>query len=199
MAQAAQPNNIFSLAVRQQANMNLKRDASIRWLRDRVTQAPITAGKIINEMDHRQKSSVIVGKMYLFQYSAKHDKTLPYWDAAPLIFPIDISWGYVLGLNFHYLDYRLRAIMLDQLWQFTNNTRLDQYTRLRLSYQLLKQSSASKYVKPTIHKYLATHVRSNFLLIDPSEWMYALWLPVQDWRKASQTQVWKDSRAKMRS
>ena len=191
-------DNIFTKTVEKEANVRFKREAAIRWLRDRTSGLNASAPQIINEMKSRQKDTAIIGKMYLFQYSAKHAATLPYWDKFPLIFPIGMDWGYVTGINFHYLDMRLRAFFLDHLWQFANNDRLDQHTKLQLSYEMLKSSSANKYVKPTIHRYLATHVRSKFLLIDPSEWAVAIFLPIQQFQKASIQTVYKDSRNKMR-
>ena len=51
-----------------------------------------------------------------------------------------------------------------------------------------------RLVKPTIHKYLAGQVKSQFRRIDADEFMIATLLPVQRFKKASDTQVWADSR-----
>jgi len=49
-------------------------------------------------------------------------------------------------------------------------------------------------IKPTIKKYLYSHVRSQFLRIDFDEAALAVYLPVQQFRKASESKVWADSR-----
>jgi len=49
-------------------------------------------------------------------------------------------------------------------------------------------------IKPTIKRYLAGHVKSSFRRIDADEFTVATLLPVQRFTKASDTEVWKDSR-----
>jgi hypothetical protein len=49
-------------------------------------------------------------------------------------------------------------------------------------------------IKPTIKKYLYSHVRSQFLRIDFDEAALAVYLPVQRFVKASESKVWADSR-----
>ena len=49
-------------------------------------------------------------------------------------------------------------------------------------------------VKPTIKKYLYGHVRSQFLRIDFDEAALAVYLPVQQFRKAGTSRVYADSR-----
>ena len=52
-----------------------------------------------------------------------------------------------------------------------------------------------KLVKPTIHKYLAGQVKSQFRRIDADEFTVATLLPVQRFTKASDNKVWTDSRS----
>jgi hypothetical protein len=49
-------------------------------------------------------------------------------------------------------------------------------------------------VKPTIKKYLYSHVRSQFLRIDFDEAALAVYLPVQQFKKAGTNKVYADSR-----
>jgi len=49
-------------------------------------------------------------------------------------------------------------------------------------------------VKPTIKKYLFSYVRSNFLRIDNDEAALAVYLPVQQFKKRSDSYVWGQSR-----
>ena len=49
--------------------------------------------------------------------------------------------------------------------------------------------------KPTIKKYLYSKVRSQFLRIDFDEAAMAVYLPVQQFKKAGVTRVWADSRS----
>ena len=97
-----------------------------------------------------------------------------------------------LGINFHYLPIPLRVKLLDRLVDFSNNTKFDESTRLVVDYSQLKNINI---VKPTIHKYLAGQLKSQFRRIDADEFTIATLLPVQRFQKASASAVWKESRA----
>lgn len=135
-----------------------------------------------------------IGQMMLFEYDPKHKDTLPYYDRFPLIFPINIAKGGFLGMNMHYLPPRLRAQLMDALYDTANNERYDEKTRLDISYRILSQSSKFRLFKPTVKRYLTKHVRSRFVRINASEWDIALFLPLQSFQKGSVQKVYADSR-----
>jgi len=124
----------------------------------------------------------------------KMKKELPYYDRFPLVFPIEKAPNGFLGINMHYLPYILRAKLMDALYQLSTNDKFDATTRLDLSYQILKGASRFKPFKPTVKRYLTSHIRSRFLYIQPNEWDIALFLPVERFQKASKQQVFKDSK-----
>jgi len=68
---------------------------------------------------------------------------------------------------------------------------LSEKTKIDATYDDVKTINL---VKPTIKKYLYSHVRSQFLRIDFDEAALAVYLPVQQFRKASESKVWADSR-----
>jgi hypothetical protein len=47
--------------------------------------------------------------------------------------------------------------------------------------------------KPCFKRYLMSHVRSQFLYVFPSEWDLACFLPCQQFKKATDKQVWDHS------
>ena len=51
-----------------------------------------------------------------------------------------------------------------------------------------------RLVKPTLHRYLAGRVKTNFRRIDADEFTVAALLPVQRFSKASESEVYRDSR-----
>lgn len=132
--------------------------------------------------------------MYHFKYEPKTAKTLPYYDRFPLIFMVGPAQGGFYGMNLHYLPPQLRAKLMDGLYDLTNNTRYDDTTKLKLSYDLLNSASKFRYFKPTFKHYLNQHVRSKFIEIDSTEWDTALFLPTERFEKAKKTKVWADSR-----
>ena len=97
-----------------------------------------------------------------------------------------------LGLNLHYLPIPLRIKLLDRLVDYSNNSQFDESTRLVVDYSKLKKV---RLIKPTIHKYLAGQVQSQFRRIDADEFTIATLLPVQRFKKATAKEVWSDSRS----
>lgn len=135
-----------------------------------------------------------IGQMLLFQYDAKNKDTLPYYDRFPLIFPINIVKGGFMGMNMHYLPPTLRAKLMDELYDVASNDNFDARTRLEVSYKLLSSASKFSLFKPTVKRYLSSHVKSRFVKIESSEWDIALFLPLQNFVGASKQKVWADSR-----
>lgn len=135
-----------------------------------------------------------IGNMYMFYYDPKHKDTLPYYDRVPLIFPINRAQGGFLGINFHYLPLKLRAKLMDSLYEVVSNERFDDTTKLQISYRVLNASTQYREFRPALKHYLFDHVRSKLLYVNPSEWDVALFLNIARFENATQTEVWEDSR-----
>lgn len=173
-------------------------EAAREWYRDQarmVRKSQIDENRLVRQMGtDRYESRFRLGHMYMFVYDPKHKDTLPYYDRFPLIFPINRAKGGFLGINFHYLPLQLRARLMDALYDVSSNDKYDETTKLRLSYGVLSGASKYKEFKPTIKHYLSTQVRTRFVYVHPTEWDIALFLPSAKFEKASQSQVWADSR-----
>jgi hypothetical protein len=135
-----------------------------------------------------------IGHMYHFRYDPKGKGTLPYYDTFPLIFMVGPAEKGFYGINLHYLPPKLRAALMDNLYDVASNKRYDQNTKLRISYDILKGASKYRYFKPTFKHYLNAHVNSQFLKIDSAEWDIALFLPTERFEKAKKSRVFADSR-----
>lgn len=174
-------------------------EAAREWYRDRagaVKKSVVTSEKMVRELrnDNRARNRVIYGNMYMFLYDAKHKETLPYYDAFPLIFPINTAPGGFMGLNMHYLPPILRAKLMDALYDTVTNDRYDETTRLRLNYRLLNSASKFKEFRPTIKHYLRSQIRTQLMYISPAEWDMALFLPTQKFIGTNVNKVYADSR-----
>lgn len=141
----------------------------------------------------RIASKITPGTMYMYTYDPKWKDKLPYYDTFPLIFPVDFAEGGFYGLNLHYLHPKARAILMDKLYTFASDQKMDTKTKLNLSYNLLKSTEKLKLFKPCFKRYLVSHVRSKFLTIYPNEWELALMLPLQQFQKKSAQYVWDES------
>jgi len=175
---------------------------SVKWFRQRISSMRgkelrrIKGGDLMKQDDITIKSGPLprVGSMAMFFYDPKHKKTLPYYDAFPMIIPVGPAKDGFYGLNVHYLPPLLRAKFLDALLDVTNNKKFDDSTKFQISYGMLKAAEKLKYFKPCFKHYLFKHVRSKFGIVSPEDWEIAIFLPSADWQKGSGSQVYRDSR-----
>jgi hypothetical protein len=151
------------------------------WFTGKATSAAGYRKKIMSNAD-RQRERTVIGKMYFFWYDPKHKDKLPIYDRFPLVFPIERYPDGFLGLNMHYLSFGERAALLDALRKFRSNNKMDETTKLRVTYDLLSRTKRlSSAMRPCIKRYLYTQVRSQFVEITADEWDKALELPVAVW------------------
>lgn len=174
--------------------INGSRDART-WLRTKVNSLKATPSTLMSDRD-RLRSQSIIGRMYFYYYDPKTKDQLKYYDKFPLVIPIERYGDGFLGLNLHYVEPKVRFILLDKLSTFTNNKMYDETTRLRLSYQTLKSASSIFEATPCIKRYLYSHVKSRFLEINANEWDIAAILPVESFEKKSKEHVFNESRKK---
>ena len=167
------------------------RPKSTAWFRDKIAEfGQPSAMQLIR--DGKQNTRPFYGNLNMFFYDPKFKKTLPYYDRFPLVLPIERYSDGFLGINLHYLPMTLRLQLLDNLVDYSNNTKFDESTRLAVDYSKLKKLSI---IKPTLKRYLAGRVKTQFRRIDADEFTVAALLPVQRFKKASAAEVYKDSRS----
>ena len=86
---------------------------------------------------------------------------------------------------------------MDGLYEYANNDRYDETTKLKMNYSLLQRASSLRFFKPCVKRYLSSHVQSNFMYVRPDEWDICLFLPTERFVKQSKQNVWADSRRKI--
>ena len=166
------------------------RPKSTQWYKDKIKEFG-KPGALDLIRDGKRDNKPFFGKLNMFFYNPKFKKQLPYYDTFPLVLPLERYNDGFLGINLHYLPIPLRIKLLDRLVDYSNNSQFDESTRLIVDYSKLKKI---RLIKPTIHKYLAGQVQSQFRRIDADEFTVATLLPVQRFAKASVGQVYRDSR-----
>jgi len=190
-------SNIFQRLELQafRAGITPRTKESRNWFRNKIkNMRSIKRAELMKEDPLKQTSQEIVGSMYMFFYDPKHKATLPYYDAFPLVVVVGPAEGGFYGLNLHYLPPILRAKMLDALMDITTNTKFNDSTRFKMSYELLVKTSKLKYFEPCFKHYLNEHVQSKFALVPAPEWEIATFLPTADFRKANSKKVYYDSK-----
>ena len=160
------------------------RDLSINWYKKKVADlsSRVSAARLMR--DGKTKSAPSFNKLHFFRYNPKLKATLPYYDTFPLVMPIQSAKGGFLGINFHYLPIPLRMKLLETLDRrgFSGD------------YSKLKNI---REVKPTIKHYLKRQFVSGFLELEEDDYAPAIFMPVAQFKKASASQVWRDSRRKI--
>jgi hypothetical protein len=165
------------------------------WLKAKVKSLSPSRTALMKDRDNLKDKSMI-GRMYFYFYDPKLKDMLPYYDRFPLVIPIERYQDGFLGLNLHYISPKQRVILLDKLSNYLNNHRYDETTRIRLSYDHLRNASTIYEGIPCVKKYLYKQVKSRFLEITADEWDIAALLPTEDFSGATKNKVWTDSRKK---
>ena len=169
-------------------NLKSTGEEPFQWYRNRIRELGTPTQRELLR-DGKLAGRYHIGRLNMFVYNPKYKDKLPYFDTFPLVLPIERYDNGFLGLNFHYLPYALRVRLLDRLDRFTRGSKDD--ARILASYRALKNINI---VKPTLKRYLNSKVRSRFRRIDSEDFLTALMLPVQRFRKSNVNKVWSDSR-----
>ena len=164
---------------------------SLNWYRNTVNRlvGKTSAAQLFRQGTLNTRPSV--GRLNLFGYDPKLKKTLPYYEVFPLVLPLEGITGGFMGMNFHYLPPLLRMRLLERMQARATDRDFDSNTKFDVTYDDVKRLNI---VKPTIKKYLYSYVQTGFLRINADEAATAIFLPVQRFKKASETKVYADSR-----
>ena len=148
------------------------------------------------------------GYMYFFHYEPAGKHELPAYDNFPLALIVQREANGFLGLNFHYLSYRSRAMLFDMLHSALVIQGPDPdgsgpkgpdplRTRMRATYKVLTSMSKYKAFRPCMKRYRNSQFRSPLLQVGSSEWDLALFLPVEQFRKSNRADVWQESQERI--
>ena len=173
---------------------------SAKWFQDKIkglegsvrnqfsqTNAPKFYREAENKIDKKAlKMRVNLGDLYAYYYNPKHKMTLPYYDTFPLIMLIGYEKETFLGLNFHYLNPKLRAILLDRVTTKVGKGIIN-WTKIVKIPQ----------VEPTVKRYRYDHIVRKVIPIEEKEKEIAIFLPLERFKKASKSRVWADSRKRI--
>jgi len=188
-------------AVRSKTEIRTKVKDAENWFRSKVGE--LVTGKfsknsreqLLKRFEEMEKPTV--GSIVLFFYDPKHKLTLPYYDRFPMSILISPTKEGFAGLNMHYLDPMLRARLFDALMDTRTTKKYTDETRLAVTYDMLKSTQKYSAFKPCYKSYLTGHVQSSIVFVPPQHWKNVLFLPLQQFKKASAQEVWAESRGKI--
>jgi len=128
---------------------------------------------------------VSLGDLFCYYYNPKYRKTLPYYDMFPMIMLLSAEKETFLGINFHYLRPKWRAILLDRVTAKIGGG-LPRWSKIR----------NIKQIAPTIKRYRFDHIMRKVIPIEEDEQEIAIFLPTEKFKKAGKAQVWSASERK---
>ena len=70
-------------------------------------------------------------------------------------------------------------------------------TRIKLTYDLLNRTSKLRFFRPCVKRYKYNRIDSRLLKIPSSDWVIAMYLPMERFMKKKRGQVWIESRKKI--
>jgi hypothetical protein len=149
---------------------------------------------LLNDPALVQRKRPLIGRMFMFFYDPKTKETLPYYDEFPLVIMVGPAPGGFYGLNLHYLSPKLRAVFFDELMDYMTNTKYNDKTRLRLTYDLLNQSRKLRLFEPCFKRYLFSHIQSKTAEVPPTEWEIAMFMPTDSFVGATRNSIWQETK-----
>ncbi len=172
---------------------------SARWFQDKIKGlkgdlrnrfSSTNAAKFYREADNKVEKAILkkrieLGDLFCYYYNPKYRATLPYYDMFPMIMLLSAEKETFLGINFHYLRPKWRAILLDRVSAKIGGG-LPKWSKLRNIRQ----------IAPTIKRYRYDHIMRKVVPIKENEQEIAIFLPTERFRKSAKAKVWADSERK---
>jgi len=138
------------------------------------------------------------GQLITFKYDPKTKRDLPFYDIFPLVLTLDVYAEGFLGLNFHYLRPRDRAVLMGALYKYQMIRDFQPVIRVR--YDQMLAAETLRYFRPCIRRYLYKRMSPNMAIISPHLWDQALFLPTDKFMSTrnkepyARQMVWENSR-----
>ena len=172
---------------------------SAQWFQDKIKGlkgevknrfSSTNAAKFYREAETKVNPNVLkrraeLGDLFCYYYNPKYRATLPYYDMFPMIMLIGAEKDTFLGINFHYLRPKWRAVLLDRVSAKIGNG-LPRWNKLRQIRQ----------IAPTIKRYRFDHIMRRVIPIEENEQEIAIFLPTERFKKSAKAKVWADSERK---
>lgn len=167
------------------AEVSLGTNESLEWFRKRIRKDKSLQHDAVTS--GLRRGTIRPGNMITYQYFPKHETKLKYYDQYPLIIVLESAKGGWYGANIHYLPPTMRAALLTEL----------NYNNKSLS-QIARALENNPITAVCLKRYLSKQVKSTPVLVPKDEWEIAIQLPFEKFAKATQQQVWRNSKRGIR-
>lgn len=166
---------------------------AINWYKTQVSKIQVGRMQLLSDNQIYQHNKPGPGHFCFFFYSAKGYKegTLPYYDTSPMSLILSAHGNMVQGLNVHYLPLNLRVILFQQILAIEGGS-LSNQRKFNATYETIK--AMGNLYKPCLKNYLLSNIKSQAVWVPIDSSLIATFLPVANFKGASQTKVYADSR-----
>lgn len=175
------------------------------WFKDNLASVGFIKPSSIINKSGEFFPKLTPGRIYLYGYHPKGEKTLEFYDRYPMTLVLQREQGGFLGLNFHYLHPNDRANFFNNLTRFVNDTNYDKNidAEIAVTYSAIKsakmfarnkRTKAFSFYKPSIKRYYYSNIVSKITEVPPIYWKFMLFLPLDRFANIVREEVWKKSR-----
>ena len=183
-------------------NISPRSADSRKWFLDKIrsiSERDLNQDNLMKQPPLVGSGNPLSGKMYMFWYSPKGKKTLPYYDAFPLVILLDIGSDHMTGLNLHYLPIGLRQNLFYGMLNRVSGTKFNSKTFMKITYNYLNATSNLEGFRPCFKKYLTKQIRGKIVNVPAQEWEVAIHLPTSSFHKKDEAYVYSQSRKQIRN
>lgn len=150
-----------------------------------------------------KRSNFLLGRMYFYRYVPEIPNNT--FDMYPLIFILNKTESWFEGINFHFMNPKQRAILLEHMFDYLNKQDYTLNTRVLFNSfnKVLSGNRKFKYGKYCYRKYSFDSIRSKVLEVHPLDWEIAMSVPTEKFyslkkRRLPDKVVWKNTDIKVK-
>lgn len=171
-------------------------EMSLEWMKNKVQDLKdVKPQKFVdNSVTVEKHRKTILGKMLMYFYEPKTKDKMQYYDAFPIVIPIEQYSDGWLGINLHYVEPAVRLRIMKEMLKLVSDGTDNSDTKFNADWDLVSHMSKYDLIAPCLKRYLANHVRSNLVEVNSHEWNAAVFLPVAKFMKHDQNYVWNESK-----
>ncbi len=125
---------------------------------------------LIKKRRHIRASEVQPGHILFTQYSAKYDQLV--YDRTPLVLILKTGSKHTLGLNFHWIPYKMRVYLIRAIIRVNKNN-IKNNKPLNFGYRDFKVFLKKGGYGPCIRKYINQRFTLNGVIIPPEKLLAA--------------------------
>ena len=166
---------------------------AINWYKSQVSKIQVGRMQLLSDNQIYQHNKPGIGRFCFFFYSSKgyQEGTLPYFDTSPMSLILGGEGKYINGLNWHYLPLNLRVQLFQQILAIEGGNFSDKQ-KLDATYNSIK--AMTNLYKPCFKNYLVGRIKSQAVWVPMDSALISIFLPVANFKGATQAQVYADSR-----